>query len=237
MTGLAILRPMLIFLSGSLDGWTDSWLDGWIDWSIHHLFYSTTVMTITIRSSLPVSCGSTAVTGVDIHGTSIGPRCTHNGALLYMYLQRWRCFLSNSWPGTWCIVVLCFPRPLLPRLLRFQAWLGKFLSTYQGTLVTVSHDEALLEGVKLSTVAEVANQRVEVFKGCGFKKFLFERDERMKWDCVRYLHTHSHRQRRSGYPRACDCCYCSWLCQCPRNNVRRSRTNYLYLVFNQVTRS
>lgn len=46
--------------------------------------------------------------------------------------------------------------------------------------MTVSHDEALLEGVKLSTVAEVANQRVEVFKGCGFKKFLFERDERMK---------------------------------------------------------
>lgn len=61
-----------------------------------------------------------------------------------------------------------------------QTWLGRFLSTYQGTLVTVSHDEALLEGVKLSTVAEVANQRVEVFRGCGYKKFLFERDERMK---------------------------------------------------------
>lgn len=61
-----------------------------------------------------------------------------------------------------------------------QTWLGRFLSNYQGTIVTVSHDEALLEGIKLSTVAEVANQRVEVFKGCGFKKFLFERDERMK---------------------------------------------------------
>lgn len=58
--------------------------------------------------------------------------------------------------------------------------MGKYLSTYTGTLVTVSHDEALLEGVKLSTVAEVANQRVEVFKGCGYKKFLFDRDERMK---------------------------------------------------------
>lgn len=46
--------------------------------------------------------------------------------------------------------------------------------------MTVSHDEALLEGLKLSTVAEVANKRVEVFKGCGFKKFLFERDERMR---------------------------------------------------------
>lgn len=69
---------------------------------------------------------------------------------------------------------------LIVPLLLFQMWLGKFLSTYQGTLVTVSHDEALLEGVKLSTVAEVANKRVEVFKGCGFKKFLFERDERMK---------------------------------------------------------
>lgn len=61
-----------------------------------------------------------------------------------------------------------------------QTWLGRFLSNYQGTIVTVSHDEALLEGVKLSTVAEVANNRVEVFKGCGFKKFLFERDERMR---------------------------------------------------------
>lgn len=61
-----------------------------------------------------------------------------------------------------------------------QQWLARFLSTYQGTLITVSHDEALLEGVKLSVVAEVANQRVEVFKGCGFKKFLFEREERMK---------------------------------------------------------
>ncbi|CBJ26283.1 ABC transporter, ATP-binding protein [Ectocarpus siliculosus] len=61
-----------------------------------------------------------------------------------------------------------------------KTWLGRFLSNYQGTIVTVSHDEALLEGIKLSTVAEVANQRVEVFKGCGFKKFLFERDERMR---------------------------------------------------------
>lgn len=46
--------------------------------------------------------------------------------------------------------------------------------------MTVSHDESFLEGVTLSTVAEVANSRVEVFKGCGFKKFLFERDERMR---------------------------------------------------------
>ncbi|CAN0063006.1 unnamed protein product [Ectocarpus sp. 12 AP-2014] len=61
-----------------------------------------------------------------------------------------------------------------------KTWLGRFLSNYQGTIVTVSHDEALLEGIKLSTVAEVANQRVEVFKGCGFKRFLFERDERMR---------------------------------------------------------
>jgi len=61
-----------------------------------------------------------------------------------------------------------------------QIWLGRYLSNYQGTIVTVSHDEALLEGVKLSTVAEVANKRVEVFKGCGYKKFLFERDERVR---------------------------------------------------------
>lgn len=61
-----------------------------------------------------------------------------------------------------------------------QQWLAKFLSTYTGTLVTVSHDEALLEGVKLSAVAEVANSRVEVFKGCNYKKFLFEREERIK---------------------------------------------------------
>eukprot|EP00903_Cladosiphon_okamuranus_P014012 g13030.t1 len=61
-----------------------------------------------------------------------------------------------------------------------KTWLGRFLSNYQGTIVTVSHDEALLEGVKLSSVAEVANNRVEVFKGCGYKKFLFEREERMR---------------------------------------------------------
>lgn len=74
-----------------------------------------------------------------------------------------------------------FPTPLLtPLLPRFQQWLAKFLSTYTGTLVTVSHDEALLVGVKLTTVAEVVNKRVDVFKGCGYKKFLFEREERMK---------------------------------------------------------
>lgn len=66
-------------------------------------------------------------------------------------------------------------------MLDLQQWLARFLSRYTGTLITVSHDDALLEGVKLSVVAEVANQRVEVFKGCGYKKFLVEREERMKW--------------------------------------------------------
>ncbi|CAM9132604.1 unnamed protein product [Laminaria digitata] len=80
-----------------------------------------------------------------------------------------------------------------------KTWLGRFLSTYQGTLVTVSHDEALLEGVKLSTVAEVANQRVEVFKGCGFKKFLFERDERMKAAKAKYELEQKEMARLQGF--------------------------------------
>eukprot|EP00752_Nemacystus_decipiens_P011899 g10551.t1 len=80
-----------------------------------------------------------------------------------------------------------------------KTWLGKFLSNYQGTIVTVSHDEALLEGVKLSTVAEVANNRVEVFKGCGYKKFLLERDERMKALKSRYEAEQKEMARLQGF--------------------------------------
>ncbi|CAN0018833.1 unnamed protein product [Pylaiella littoralis] len=80
-----------------------------------------------------------------------------------------------------------------------KTWLGRFLSNYQGTIVTVSHDEALLEGIKLSTVAEVANQRVEVFKGCGFKKFLFERDERMRAMKIKYEAEQKEMARLQGF--------------------------------------
>ncbi|CAN0202767.1 unnamed protein product [Ascophyllum nodosum] len=80
-----------------------------------------------------------------------------------------------------------------------KQWLAKFLSTYTGTLVTVSHDEDLLEGVDLSTVAEVANKRVEVFKGCGFKRFLVEREERMKAAKAKYELEQKEMARLQGF--------------------------------------
>lgn len=80
-----------------------------------------------------------------------------------------------------------------------KTWLGRFLSKYEGTIVTVSHDESFLEGVTLSTVAEVANSRVEVFKGCGFKKFLFERDERMRALKTKYEAEQKEMARLQGF--------------------------------------
>lgn len=80
-----------------------------------------------------------------------------------------------------------------------KQWLARFLSSYTGTLVTVSHDDVLLEGLKLSLVAEVANQRVEVFKGCGYKKFLFEREERMKAAKAKYELEQKEMARLQGF--------------------------------------
>ncbi|KAG5188685.1 ABC transporter [Tribonema minus] len=60
-----------------------------------------------------------------------------------------------------------------------KTWLGKYVSTYEGTVVVVSHDEAFMEAIRCTTIAEVANCKLEVFK-CGYKKYLFERDERVR---------------------------------------------------------
>jgi ATP-binding cassette, subfamily F, member 3 len=45
-----------------------------------------------------------------------------------------------------------------------KKWLGKYVSTYEGTVVTVSHDEPFLEALRCTSIAEVANCKLEVFK-------------------------------------------------------------------------
>jgi ATP-binding cassette, subfamily F, member 3 len=45
-----------------------------------------------------------------------------------------------------------------------KKWLGKYVSTYEGTVVTVSHDEPFLEALRCTSIAEVANCKLEIFK-------------------------------------------------------------------------
>ena len=45
-----------------------------------------------------------------------------------------------------------------------KAWLTNFLSVYPGTVLLVSHEEALLSQMACTTIAEVRNGKVELFR-------------------------------------------------------------------------
>ena len=59
-----------------------------------------------------------------------------------------------------------------------KAWLGKYLAAYEGTVIIVTHEEALLESAQLTQVVEVRDQQAHMFKG-SYSKFLDERVARV----------------------------------------------------------
>lgn len=58
-------------------------------------------------------------------------------------------------------------------------WLGGYLSKYDGTLIVVSHDETLLR-TAVSSIAEIKNGKMELYKSRSYDQWLLERDERVK---------------------------------------------------------
>lgn len=61
-----------------------------------------------------------------------------------------------------------------------KRWLGDYLGKYPGTIITVSHDDALLHSMDLSSVAEVRAGELNVYRGCNYSRFKVEREERMR---------------------------------------------------------
>ena len=61
--------------------------------------------------------------------------------------------------------------------LRAKQWLMGYLAQYEGTIVLVTHDEALLDAAKCTAIAEVRDRQVHYFR-CGYGKFAVEREER-----------------------------------------------------------
>jgi len=59
-----------------------------------------------------------------------------------------------------------------------RQWLAGYMRSYQGTLLLVSHDEQLLRTAATS-IAEVRNRRLELYKSRGYDQWLEEREERM----------------------------------------------------------
>lgn len=71
-----------------------------------------------------------------------------------------------------------------------KAWLGRYIAAYEGTVVIVTHEEALLRSAALTGVIEVRDQRAHVFRG-DYAKFLVEREERV----LRALKEYEEQQR------------------------------------------
>ena len=64
-------------------------------------------------------------------------------------------------------------------------WLGTFLSKYDGTLLLVSHDETLLKAA-VTSIAEVKNGKIELYKSRSHDQWLVERDERVAAALAQY---------------------------------------------------
>jgi ATP-binding cassette subfamily F protein 3 len=59
-----------------------------------------------------------------------------------------------------------------------KAWLGGYVSGYEGTVVLVTHEESLLDRAALTGVIEVRDEQAHVFRG-DYRKFLVEREQRV----------------------------------------------------------
>eukprot|EP01038_Epipyxis_sp_PR26KG_P010570 gene10570-14198_t len=60
-----------------------------------------------------------------------------------------------------------------------REWLGKYLSTYDGTLLVVSHDTNLLQAA-VSSIAEVRGGKIELYKSRSHDQWQLEREERVR---------------------------------------------------------
>lgn len=79
-----------------------------------------------------------------------------------------------------------------------REWLARYLAAFEGTLVVVSHDTALLEKAATS-IAEVRNGKVELYKSRTHEQWLTERDERIRSAQAAYDATQREIERQQVY--------------------------------------
>ena len=56
-------------------------------------------------------------------------------------------------------------------------WLGKYIASYDGSVVLVSHDVSLLD-VSVNSIAEIAGNTVVEYRSCSYNKYLEEKEFR-----------------------------------------------------------
>jgi len=79
-----------------------------------------------------------------------------------------------------------------------RRWLGEYVGGYEGTVLLVSHDEAMVRRA-VSSIAEVRGGEVEQYKSMGYDKFLVERSERAKRALAEYAALEKERDKMQDF--------------------------------------
>jgi len=79
-----------------------------------------------------------------------------------------------------------------------REWLARYLAAFDGTLLVVSHDTALLEKAA-NSIAEVRAGKIDLYKSRSHEQWLKERDERIKSAQTQYEAAQREIQRLQDY--------------------------------------
>ena len=79
-----------------------------------------------------------------------------------------------------------------------KGWLMGYLKQYEGTVVLVTHEEALLSMAGCNSIVEVRDKGLVQFR-CSYEKFLVERQERVAQAEKAYLAQQEEREKLQGY--------------------------------------
>ncbi|KAJ1424701.1 ABC transporter [Ochromonadaceae sp. CCMP2298] len=77
-------------------------------------------------------------------------------------------------------------------------WLGGYLAQYDGTLLIVSHDEALLD-TAANSIAEVRGGKIELYKSRTHQQWIVEREERVRLAQAAYESNQLEIERLQGF--------------------------------------
>ena len=78
-------------------------------------------------------------------------------------------------------------------------WLATYLSSYQGSILLISHDVALLTK-SVSHIAEVSGQTLIQYVSCNYDKYLVEKEFRAKTAMAEYERNMKEAARLQGMP-------------------------------------
>ena len=89
-------------------------------------------------------------------------------------------------------------------------WLATYLSSYQGSILLISHDVALLTK-SVTHIAEVSGQTLIQYVSCNYDKYLVEKEFRAKTAMAEYERNMKEAARLQGMHLHCThCMMFSW---------------------------